>query len=433
MHLFRELRRRQSCGEVVRVAVAGLGSMGRGIARQIKAMPGMEPVILVNRTVERAVELWQALGEDEQDVVVSGDPRLLEVAIEQGLPCVCSDPAAAVGLAGVDVVVEASGNVASGARTALGAISEGKHVVLMNAELDATLGCFLAERARQQGVVYGYADGDQPGVMMRLIEWVQGVGLDVVAAVNCKGFLDVNATPETSREWAARMQTSARMVCAFTDGTKMNLENAVVANATGLLPGCRGMHGVRTTQKDAVADFQQILEKPGIVDYTLGGDFGGGVFVIGRSEDWERIGHYFDYLKMGRGPDYLFFRPYHLCHVETPLSVAEAVLYQEATIAPRGAPVAEVVAVAKRDLQAGEVLDGIGGAMAYGQIDLVEAARDFLPIGLSEGVRLGAPVAAGEPIPRSALEIPGGEYLWNLKMLQDAYFQSFTVSESHAR
>jgi predicted homoserine dehydrogenase-like protein len=192
------------------------------------------------------------------------------------------------------------------------------------------------------------------------------------------------------------------------------------------------MHGVRTNQSSAVADFQRLLSTPGIVDYTLGGDFGGGVFVIGRSEDWDRIGHYFDYLKMGAGPDYLFFRPYHLCHVETPLSIAEAVLYQEATIAPRGAPVAEVVAVAKRDLRAGEVLDGIGGAMAYGQIDRVEAVREFLPIGLSEGLRLTAPVAEGEPIPREAVEVSGGEYVWNLRMLQDAYFQSFKPSKKHA-
>jgi predicted homoserine dehydrogenase-like protein len=222
------------------------------------------------------------------------------------------------------------------------------------------------------------------------------------------------------------------MVCAFTDGTKMNLENAVVANATGLVPARRGMHGVRTTLSQAVTDFQHILSRPGIVDYTLGGDFGGGVFVIGRSEDRERVGHYFDYLKMGPGPDYLFFRPYHLCHVETGLSVAEAVLYGEATIAPRGAPVAEVVAIAKRDLQAGEVLDGIGGETVYGEIDVVDQARDFVPVGLSEGIRLTAPVAAGEPIPRCAVEVPEGEYVWSLRMLQDAYFQSFEATEKYA-
>lgn len=427
MHLFRELRRRESRGEVVRVAVVGLGSMGRGIARQIKAMPGMRPVIFVNRTVERAVECWIAMGEHEQDVVVSGDPRLLELALEQGLPCACADPEVVAALEGVDVVVESSGSVASGARAVLAAIQGRKHVVLMNAELDATLGCYLAARAREQGVVYGYADGDQPGVLMRLYEWVRGVGLEVMAAVNCKGFLDVKATPESSREWANRMQTSARMVCAFTDGTKMNLENAVVANATGLLPGCRGMHGVRTTQSAAVLDFQRILCAGGIVDYTLGGDFGGGVFVIGRSEDRARLGHYLEYLKMGSGPDYMFLRPYHLCHVETPLSVAEAVLYGEPTIAPRGAPKVEVVAVAKRDLCAGEVLDGIGGAATYGQIERVEVAGEFLPIGLSEGLRLQESVAEGNPIPRVSVEIEQEQYLWGLRKMQDTYFKCFTV------
>jgi predicted homoserine dehydrogenase-like protein len=168
-----------------------------------------------------------------------------------------------------------------------------------------------------------------------------------------------------------------------------------------------------------------------VVDYSLGGDFGGGVFVIGRCSDWERVGHYFDYLKMGPGPDYLFFRPYHLCHLETPLSVAEAVIYREPTIAPLGAPVADVIAVAKRNMGPGEVLDGIGGFSFYGQIDTVERAREYLPSGLAEGCVLRRAVSADEPIPRDAVDFPEDNYALNLRCLQDTLFSTFQPTPCH--
>jgi predicted homoserine dehydrogenase-like protein len=431
MHVFKELRRRAQSGAVIRVCVVGTGSMGRGIAMQLKAMEGMEPAILVNRTVSSAVDVWLALGSQRDEIVVSEDPRVLSIAVEQGLPCVCRDPLVAASVPEIEAVVESTGTIAPATMAVLGAIQCRKHVVVMNAELDATLGCYLAERARQQGVLYGYADGDQPGVLARILDWVCATGFEVVAAVNCKGFLDVSATPSSSMEWAAKMRTSARMICAFTDGTKMNLENAVVSNATGLVPDKRGMHGVVTSQKNAIKDFTSVLSRSGVVDYSLGGDFGGGVFVIGRSDDWERVGHYFDYLKMGRGPEYLFFRPYHLCHLEAPISVAETVLLGEPTLAPRGAPAAEVIAIAKRDLKPGTVLDGIGGFCAYGQIDTVERAREFLPIGLSENATLLQPVQRGEPIPRSAVERPEGDYVGYIRQLQDSLFTTFEPTKSH--
>lgn len=432
MHLYRELRRRQQFGRVIKVAVSGIGSMGRGIALQLKSMPGMEPGILVNRTTERAVEAWIAMGVPFDEIVVSDDPRLLRIAVEQGLACVTRDVEAAMALEQIEVLVESTGTVGPAARSVLAAIQAIKHVVVMNAELDATIGCYLAERARQQGVIYGYADGDQPGVLMRILEWVELHGFEIVAAVNCKGFLDVRATPESSQEWANRMKTSPEMVCAFTDGTKMNLENAVVANATGFVPDVRGMHGVRTDQRNALKDFSRVLGRTGVVDFSLGGDFGGGVFVIGRCDDWERVGHYFDYLKMGPGPDYLFFRPYHLCHLETPLSVAETVIYREPTIAPKGAPVADVVAVAKRNLEPGHILEGIGGRSFYGQIDTVGRARDFLPAGLAEGGILTRAVLADEPIPRDAVEPCGGNYAFTIRNLQETLFSVFEPTPPHA-
>jgi predicted homoserine dehydrogenase-like protein len=426
------MHRRQQFGRVIKVAVSGIGAMGRGIALQLRAMPGMEPGVLVNRTVERAVDAWVSMGVPPEEIVVSDDPRLLGIALEQGLACVTRDVEAAVSLEQIEVLVESTGTVGPAARSVLAAIQSRKHVVVMNAELDATIGCYLAERARQQGVIYSYADGDQPGVLMRILEWVELHGFEIVAAVNCKGFLDVRATPESSLQWASRMKTSPQMVCAFTDGTKMNLESAVVANATGLVPEVRGMHGVRTDQKCALKDFAKVLGRTGLVEFSLGGDFGGGVFVIGRCRDWERVGHYFDYLKMGPGPDYLFLRPYHLCHLETPLSVAEAVIYREPTIAPRGGPVADVVAVAKRDLPPGHVLEGIGGRSFYGQIDTVERARDFIPAGLAEGGVLTRAVCADEPIPKDAVEMDASDYALTLRRLQETLFSVFEPTPPHA-
>jgi predicted homoserine dehydrogenase-like protein len=209
------------------------------------------------------------------------------------------------------------------------------------------------------------------------------------------------------------------MTTAFTDGTKMNVENAVLANATGLVPELRGMHGVKTCLSTALQDCLKTFKGRGIVDYTLGGHFGGGVFVIGYGEDPVMVKQLMKYFKMGDGPNYLFYRPYHLCHLETPLTIAEAALDGEPTIAPMGAPVAEVIAVAKRDLKPGEVLDGIGGYCIYGQIDTAGRARGVLPVGLAERTRVLRTIRRGEPVALSEVEINHKSLLMRLRAQQD--------------
>jgi len=209
------------------------------------------------------------------------------------------------------------------------------------------------------------------------------------------------------------------MTCAFTDGTKMNIEQNVVCNASGLIPAKRGMIGVKTDQKNAIRDFEATgaLPKPGepgIVDYTLAGDFGGGIFILARGKNREFVQPYLRYLKMGDGPNYLFFRPYHLCHIETPLSAAEAVIYREPTVAPMGRPVAHTITLAKRDLKAGEVLDGIGGFNQYGELEVAEKARGLLPIGLADNVRLTRDVKKGQAIGEDAVELDESSLLVKL-------------------
>lgn len=399
-HLLRELQRREARGQVISTAVLGAGFMGRGVVHQLSRMPGMRPALIVNRTAEAALAAYRLAGVDPREVLVSNDVRQLDSAVRSGRPAISSELEIAGLVPAIDVVIGATSDIPMGLRQALSAIELRKHFISLNGETDATFGCLLATRARAAGVIYSNADGDQPGVLARLIEHCSGLGFEVVAAVNCKGFMDRAATPASIADWAARQNTSPRMTCAFTDGTKMNLEQTIVSNATGLLPIRRGMTGVATDLAQAVGDFEAkgLLSTHGIVDYTIGGDFGAGVFVIARSEEPGVAQPYMQYLKMGAGPNYLFFRPYHLCHLETPLSAAEAVIYGEATVPQRLSPVAHTIAIAKRDLAPGAILDGVGGFDVYGEIDTVDGSHGLLPIGLADRVTLTRPVAQGDPV-----------------------------------
>jgi predicted homoserine dehydrogenase-like protein len=415
MSLFNRLRNRQDRGEIISVAVAGSGMIGRGIVRQINLTPGMRTALIVNRTVEHGVNAFRCAGRDRDDIVASDKPRDLQAAIDSSRAAVTTRLEAIRDLDGIDAAVEVTGAVEYGARMALCAIDGGKHVIMMNAETDATVGCALKRLADVAGVIYTNSDGDQPGVLKRLTDYVEGVGFQIVAAVNCKGFMDRAATPDSIREWAIKQNTSLPMTTAFTDGTKMNIENAVLCNATGLVPEVRGMHGVTTDLAHALEDCMKAFRRRGVVDYTLGGNFAGGVFVIGHGDDPVMIQPYMKYLKMGDGPNYMFYRPYHLCHLETPLSIAEAVLDHEPTIAPLGRPIVDVVAIAKRDLVPGDLLDGIGGYTCYGEVEVVENCYGMLPIGLADRMRVLRPVRKGEPIPMHAVELDDDSLLMQLR------------------
>lgn len=419
--LFRRLKQLDECGAPIRVGVIGAGLMGRGLVYQLSRMPGMTPSLVVARRVESVCHAFRAAGLDRSGLVISEDPGVLSDAVMTGRAAVTANLTAAAAVAGIDVFIECTGAVEYGARAALACIHHGKHFVSLNAETDATVGCILKQEADVAGVVYTNGDGDQPGVLMRLIEYCRACAFDVRVAINCKGFLDIRATPDSIAPWAAKQNTSPRMTAAFTDGTKLNIEMNVMCNATELAPSQRGMAGVRTALASAVDDFGKagLLAGEPTVAYTLGGDFGGGVCVLARAEHPEMVQPYMQYMKMGRGPDYLFFRPYHLCHVETPLSAAEAVIFREPTIAPVGAPRAQTVAIAKRPLRAGERLDGIGGFTCYGVLDTVEGARGLLPIGLADGIVLTRDIAQDEPVPLDAVLLDDTNLLVRLWQAQE--------------
>lgn len=420
------LEKRQSAGNPVRVAMIGSGFMGRAIALNIiTGVPGMELVAIANRSLEGARRTYREAGVDSVKAVDT--VAQLENAISAGQCAITEDAMLVCEAAGIEAIIEVTGQVEFGARVALKAFEHGKHVILMNAELDATLGPILKVYADRAGVVLTDTDGDEPGVAMNLYRFVKTMGYQPVAAGNIKGLIDHYRTPDTQREFAAKYNQSARMVTSFADGTKLSLEETILANATGFHVGQRGMYGpscadVREASKLFPAE--QLLNG-GLVDYVLGAEPRTGAWVLGYTEHPVKK-FYLDLFKLGSGPFYCFYTPYHLPPLQLPSSVARAVLFHDATVTPVGAPVCGVLTTAKRDLKANEVLDGIGGFMTYGLIDNADVfrAENLLPMGLSEGCRLKNDVPKDRPLTYADVVLPEGRLCDKLRAEQNAHFSA---------
>ena len=419
------LEERQREGNPVRVAMLGAGYIGRGVALQIlSAIAGMRLVAISNRTISEAERAYRQAGVDSVKRVET--VAQLEQAIARGHYAITDDPMLLCQAEGIDAVIEATGTIELGAQVALKAIEYGKHFV-MNAELDATVGPMLKVYADHAGVIITNADGDQPGVIMNLFRFVKTIGYSPVLAGNIKGLQDPYRTPETQRGFAEKHHQKPRLVTSFADGTKISMEMAVVANATGFRVGKRGMYGPRcahVTEALTLFPMEQMLDG-GLVDYILGAEPGPGVFVLGYNEHPIKQ-YYMKYFKMGEGPLYVFYTPYHLPHLEMPLTVARAVLFRDAAVAPLGGPACDVITVAKRDLQAGEELDGIGGFTCYGMIENSDVcqAQNLLPMGLAEGCRLKKAVPRDQAITYHDVEVPEGRLCDKLRAEQNAYFSS---------
>jgi predicted homoserine dehydrogenase-like protein len=421
------LRRRDREGRPVRVALAGSGWIGSAIARQLlTGIPGIELVAVAGRQTERAEEVLREGG--ARTVRRVDGPDALADALARGEPAATSDASLLAAASGIDALVEATGDVEAGARTTLAAIEGRKHVVLVNAELDATLGPILRRRARAAGVVVSYTDGDEPGLIMNLYRYAKAIGYRPVLAGNVKGLLDLYRTPDSQRQFAASWGQKAKMVTSFADGTKLSLEMTLVANATGFHVARRGMTGHRCAHVNDVPSLyepEELLEGEGLVDFVIGAEPGSGAFLVAHDDTPERR-RMMRYFKMGEGPFYVFYQPWHLPHLELPLTVARAVLFDDAAVAPLSGPVCEVVAVAKRDLGAGEVLDGVGGFMSYGTIENAGTARSegLLPVTLSRDCRLRRSVSRDQAITFADVEVPAGRVVDSLWAEQIATFQS---------
>lgn len=389
---------RQDGEAAIRVAVVGAGFVARGLVHRLVRRRGFAPPLVVNRTVPNALRIFAEAGVAEADLVVSDDPSVLAEALQHGQPAVTSSATILPEVDGIDVVVEATGAMEFGTRTILGSLGIGRHVVSMNAEVDALLGHHLDREAKRTGAVYSIGDGDQPGVLLRMIDEARDLGLEPTVALNCKRNLDEHQSPEDSRPYAERDGTSVHMTTAFGDGTKMHIENVVTANLSGLTPAPLGTPGVRTEVATVAEDVRAAGIPPSSVHYTLGGDFGGGVLVLASSPDPDFDAPYLRYGKLGNGPWYPLFRPYHLIHMELPRTIEQLAAEGPALGTRTSAPVASCVALAKRDLAAGETLDGIGGGACYGVAAPIEEARELLPVGLSQHARLQRAIAQDQPI-----------------------------------
>jgi len=421
-----ELRRREEAGRPIRVGLVGAGSIARANAIQIvNSTPGMVLSAISNRTVERAIGIWRDLG--AEDVAEAADLETLERHIGNGAAVVTDDHALLAQSGQIDVILELTGAVEFGALAALAAIEGGKHFVTMNAEMDATVGPILRKKAEEAGVIYTVCEGDQPGVQMNLYRWVRTLGLTPLVCGNIKGMIDFYRTPETQAAFAKQWNQSPYMVTSFADGTKVSFEQAIVANATGMCVAKRGMAGLEHPGHiDDLLDFYDVdalRALGGVVDYALGSEPSPGVYVFGAHDD-PRVHEFLHYAKMGKGPLYSFYIPYHLFHLEAPISVARAALFRDTVLATDGPIRVEVVATAKRDLKAGEVLDGIGGFLSYGVCEnaWTSAAEGLLPMGLSEGCTLTRDVPKDAAIGLADVRMPGERLIDRLRAEQDAAF-----------
>lgn len=424
----RELERLAQARKPIRVGMVGAGFMARGIARQmLQYTKGIELAAIANRHPEIAREAYAGSG--EADVMFVSSVTALDQCIARGQRAVTGDPMLLCDCDGIDVILEVTGAVEFAAHVVMRAIGQGKHVVMMNAELDGTIGPILKRYADQAGVVITNTEGDQPGVIMNLFRWVKGLGIRPVLCGNIKGLHDPYRNPTTQEGFARKWGMKAPMVTSFADGTKISFENAIVANATGMRVAKRGMYGPvvepGTPIQQAVDWYpkEALLDGSGIVDYCVGAMPNPGVFVLGTTEDETEI-HYLSLYKMGPGPLYCFYWPYHLCHFEVPNTVARAAIFRDAAIAPLDGPCVDVVAAAKRDLQSGEIIDGLGHYMTYGLCEnagTVHAER-LLPIGLAEGCRLKRDVLRDQVLSYDDIELPPGRLCDALRLEQDTHF-----------
>ena len=423
------LANRAADGKPIRVGMIGSGFMGRGVALQIAtATPGMELAAIYARNPDQARQAFDEAGQGDAVRHVDS-PQALSEAISAGHRAVASDPMMIAEDPQIDIILECTGSISFAASVVLRAIEHGKHVALMNAELDGTVGPLLKTKADRAGVTITNVDGDQPGVTMNLLRFVKGIGVRPVLAGNIKGLHDPYRNPTTQEGFAKKWGQKPAMVTSFADGTKISFEQAIIANGWGMGVLQRGMMGptveagAPVTEAAALFPVDRLLEGPGWVDYVVGATPGPGVFVLGTIEN-PRQKHYLNLYKLGEGPLYCFYTPYHLCHFEVPNTLARAVLFNDAALTPAGAPKVEVVSIAKKDLKAGETLDGLGEYMTYGVAENadVTAREELLPIGLAEGCVLTNDIAKDQPIRFDDVTRPEGRLIDTLRAEQDEFF-----------
>ncbi|MBU5439097.1 NAD(P)-dependent oxidoreductase [Tissierella sp. MSJ-40] len=416
----------ESKNEHIKVALVGAGQMGKGMVSQMMLMKGMIPSLVVDINLENAVESFTLAGVSKDDIVIAKSLEDINIAMESNKYIVCDNAEYAAKANLVDVVVDATGVPDIGAKIAMDSIFNKKHIVMLNVEADVVVGPILNKLAKNAGVVYTGTAGDEPGAVKELYDFADASGFDIVAIGKGKNNpVNLESNPDSVREQALKSGVSPKMLASFKDGTKTMVEMTAMANATGFIPDVRGGHGPEAEVKDLPQLYRLkedggILNQYKIVDYVNG--IAPGVFIIVTTK-LPQVHHEMQYLSMGPGPNYVLYRPYHLTSLETPLTVARAAIYNEPTIIPMdGRPIAETITVAKRDLKAGEKLDGIGGFTVYGSIETYEKAKEekLLPIGLvNKNTVIKKDIKKGEYITYDMVDLDTTTLIYKLRQLQE--------------
>jgi len=454
--LNKKLKNLKKDGKFIKVAIAGVGQMGKSLISHIRELGSMQVLAVANRDIGRIAAILKELEINDNEIILVGDKNKLDLENDniskiimesrslnsgireklnrlagKGKLIVADDLTVLFAIDDVDVIIDATGSPEAGAYIASTAISYKKHIVTLNVEADVTIGLFLKKLADEAGVVYTVSAGDEPAALKELYDFTDALGLEVIAAGKGKNNpLDRYANPTTLKEYAESKGSSPNMMTSFVDGTKSMIEMACLSNSTGLVPDCRGMHGPKADIKDLVNVFRQkkdggILSGKGVVDFAIG-NLAPGVFLVYTTEN-KVIKADLKYLMLGSGPYYLLYRPYHLTSIETPLSIARAYFYGEPTIAPDYGLVSEVITLAKKDLKTGDVIDGIGRYTVYGLIEQYSKAKqeDLLPIGVSEGCILKKDIEKDQPIKYNDVNLVKNSLLLKFRRLQDKLYKDY--------
>lgn len=424
--LARDLEARAETGKPIRIGLIGCGEMGTDVVTRVAHMKGIEVAAVSDRNVDRVNKaLSIAVGSDESGHVVENQNAMTS-AIESGKLAIANDSLMVAENPMIDVVIDATGVPAVGAEIGLHAMEHGKHLTMMNVEADVCIGPYLKTEAERLGVVYSLGAGDEPSSCMELIEFVSAMGHEIVCAGKGKNNpLNFDAVPDDYQEEADRRNMNVRMLVEFVEGSKTMVEMCAIANATGLKPDKAGMHGPAASIDQLSSTLIPeadggVLSQKGCVDYSVGKGVAPGVFVIADMSH-PRITERMEDLKMGQGPYFTFHRPFHLTSLEVPLTCARAVLYGKADMVPLSKPVAEVCALAKKDLQPGDTLDAVGQYCYRAWVMSVDEAQSnrAMPCGLLEGGKVTEPIAKGELITYRNAKVAGGSKIAALRAKQD--------------
>lgn len=414
MTIYTQLLEREEKNNPIKVGVIGAGQMGAGMIAQIATIPGMcvTGISDINlQAAQKAADAYNASAAKKIDILLANDFK--EV----------------INADNVEIIVDATGVPEVGAKIAIETLLAKKHLVLLNVEIDITIGPLMYKLFNAANLVYTGSDGDEPAATLEMYEFAKSMGMEVLVVGKGKNNkLKIDANPDTARDEAQSKGMADHMLAAFQDGTKTMAEMNLLSNAMGFVPDIVGMHGIKGDLDSVLKDLTTkeqggVLNKFGVVEYVDG--LAPGIFVIVKGQN-ENVRHELSYLmKKGERDHHILYRPFHLASLETPMTIAKAVLNHDTAIVPRGAPVSETVSVTKKVIKAGEKLDGIGGFCVRGVLETHQdmAKNRHIPIGLISGnVIAKRDIPKGAFITEDDVELDQTTTVWKLRKLQDEVF-----------